>query len=104
MNPILLSKRLSAVSLFVALAVFGIGCAAGVADADPPALVIYAARSESLIGPLIDQFSDQKGIEVKVKYGGTSELVTTLLEEGENSPADVYYTRDPGGLSARSVS
>ena len=66
----------------------------------PGSLIIYAARNENLIGPLIDQFSELTGIDVQVKYGGTSQLAATLSEEGANSPADVFYTRDPGGLGA----
>ena len=64
------------------------------------ALVIYSGRSESLVDPLIRQFADATGIDVQIKYGGTASLAATLLEEGRNSPADVFYAQDPGGLGA----
>lgn len=98
-----LQRTFASALLMCMIAIVGLGCVAEVADADLPPLVIYAARSESLVGPLIDKFIDLTGINVKVKYGGTSELVTTLIEEGANSPADVYYSRDPGGLVAVST-
>ena len=68
--------------------------------ADPGELIIYSGRSESLVDPIIQQFKGATGIDVKVKYAGTGALAATLLEEGGNSPADVFYAQDPGGLAA----
>ena len=67
---------------------------------DPGELIIYSGRSESLVDPIIQQFKGATGIDVKVKYAGTGALAATLLEEGDNSPADVFYAQDPGGLAA----
>ncbi len=61
-------------------------------------LVIYSGRSDSLVQPIIDQFAEASGIDVEVRYGSTSEIAGVLLEEGENSPADLFYAQDPGGL------
>ena len=67
---------------------------------DPGSLVVYSGRSESLVGPIIEQFAEATGIDVQIKYGSTFEIAATLLEEGKNSPADVFFAQDPGGLGA----
>ena len=83
-----------------------VACQAAAADssgkpaAETNRLVIYSGRKESLVEPIIDQFRQASGIDVQVRYGGTAELAGVLLEEGANSPADVYYAQDPGGLGA----
>jgi iron(III) transport system substrate-binding protein len=70
------------------------------AAAATSSLVIYSGRSENLVGPLIEQFKTETGINVEVRYGSTAEVAATLLEEGANSPADLYFAQDPGGLGA----
>ena len=70
----------------------------GAAETEP--LVVYSGRSESLLDAIIQQFSQATGIHVEVKYAGTPQLAATLLEEGENSPADIFFAQDPGGLGA----
>ncbi len=67
---------------------------------EPGELVVYSGRSTSLVDPIIQQFAEVTGIDVKVKYATTSQLAATLLEEGRNSPADVFFAQDPGGLGA----
>jgi iron(III) transport system substrate-binding protein len=62
--------------------------------------VVYSGRSEELVGPILDRFETATGIEVAVRYAGTTELATTILEEGDNSPADVFFSQDGGALGA----
>ena len=69
---------------------------------DTGSLVVYSGRSESLVGPIIQQFREASGIDVQVKYGSTSEMAATLQEEGRRSPADVFWAQDPGALGALS--
>lgn len=70
---------------------------------DEETLVIYSARREELVAPIIAQFSEDTGIAVLVRYGNLAEMVAMILEEGQNSPADVFFAQDASGLGALSA-
>jgi iron(III) transport system substrate-binding protein len=63
-------------------------------------LVVYSGRNEKLIGELIKQFEKQTNAKVQVRYGDTAELASAILEEGANSPADIFFAQDAGALGA----
>jgi iron(III) transport system substrate-binding protein len=63
-------------------------------------VTVYSGRGESLVGPLLEKVEAETGVKVEVQYGGTAELATRLIAEGEASPADVFLAQDPGHLGA----
>ena len=70
-------------------------------DADPEGpITIYSGRNEEFVGPIFEDFTEETGIEVDVRYGDTAELAALITEEGDATPADVYFGQDAGALGA----
>jgi len=59
---------------------------------------IYSARKENLIKPLLDQFSAETGIETNLITASADKLLTRMINEGRNTPADILITVDAGRL------
>jgi iron(III) transport system substrate-binding protein len=59
---------------------------------------LYSGRNETLVGPLIERYAEESGISVDTRYGGTGELAATILEEGEDTPASLFFSQDAGAL------
>lgn len=80
------------------IGLLSLGLSVGCGGSSPEALTIYCGRGESLVAPLVAAFTAETGIPVEVRYGGTADLAAQILEEGDRSPADIYYGQDAGAL------
>jgi iron(III) transport system substrate-binding protein len=61
-------------------------------------LVIYSGRTSNLILPLLEQFADETGISIDVRYDTSQNLALLIEEEGDATPADVFISQSPGAV------
>jgi iron(III) transport system substrate-binding protein len=71
---------------------------ASTAPEQQQSLTIYSGRDEALVKPIMERFTRDTGIELNVRYASSVSLATALVEEGRNSPADVFWATEPGTL------
>lgn len=90
--------RRSLLSACLALVLLLTGCS-GSSD-DEASLTIYSGRSESFISPFLTAFEKESGIKLDIRYADSSSLAAQILEEGANSPADLFLSQDAGSLGA----
>jgi iron(III) transport system substrate-binding protein len=83
----------------------GRGAPGGTPMAEMPALegelTVYSGRGEFLVGDLvsyIDELYDD--FDLTVRYAGSTDHVNAIVNEGEGSPADVFYSVNAGALGA----
>jgi iron(III) transport system substrate-binding protein len=91
-----MKKLIAGVAASVAALAFVSGAAT--APTQATSLTIYSGRDEALVKPVMERFTKETGIELKVRYSSSVSLATALAEEGKDSPADVFWATEPGTL------
>ena len=66
---------------------------------DGPTVTVYSGRSEELIKPLLDRFTDETGIAVTFKQADSADMALLIDQEGDASPADVFISQNPGAMA-----
>ncbi|MDE0138277.1 MAG: iron ABC transporter substrate-binding protein [bacterium] len=77
----------------VVLGLVGASCGGG-----DETITVYSGRTENLIGPILEDFTEATGIEVEVRYGKSADLALLIDEEGDRTPADVFISQSPGAV------
>ena len=102
-----ISRRLALLLAVAALSLLAAGCGfetdGGGEGADEPeteGITLYSGRIAAAIGGAVDQYEAASDTDVQVRFGETGDLAATLVEEGSNSPADVFFAQEPGGIGA----
>lgn len=66
--------------------------------ADDNVVNVYSFRKAELITPLINEFTNKTGIKVNLSNGKADKLIQRLINDGNNSFADVLLTVDVARL------
>src|ERR1700754_3065805 len=102
-----MTRRRSRATFAAALVVAALGLTAcsddgeedPVASASDDTLVVYNAQHEQLTQEWVDVFTEETGIEVVLRNGSDSELGNQLVQEGDESRADVFLTENSPAIS-----
>jgi len=86
---------ISALALAAVLLVSG--CGSGGRGA---ALTVYSGQHEQTTAKLVTAFERQSGIKVALRSSDEATLGNQIIQEGENSPADVFYSGNTPVLEA----
>jgi iron(III) transport system substrate-binding protein len=71
----------------------------GAANASNTTLTLYNAQHDDLAKAMVDGFTKETGIKVKMRSGKDFELANQLVQEGDKSPADVFITENSPAMS-----
>ena len=64
-----------------------------------PDLVVYNAQHEQLLDEIIPLFEEESGLDVELRSGKDLEFANQIVEEGEDSPADVFLTENSPAMT-----
>jgi len=77
--------------IFTAAALAALFAASG---ARAQTLTLYSAQHEQVVAMLTDAFTKDTGIKVLVHTGEGPDIASQILQEGSDSPADVFFTEN----------
>ena len=72
----------------------------GPAEPETEGITLYSGRIAAAIGGAVDIYEAAADRDVQVRFAETGDLAATLVEEGSNSPADVFFAQEPGAIGA----
>jgi iron(III) transport system substrate-binding protein len=75
-------------------AVLGLGLALAPGLGSAQTLTLYNAQHEQVVGMLTAMFTRQTGIKVLVHTGEGPDIASQILQEGADSPADLFFTEN----------
>jgi iron(III) transport system substrate-binding protein len=101
------AKRAVSLACGVVLAIGTVACGGGAPSSGNSAsgsggsaeITLYNAQHEDLMALMVDAFTKQTGIRVKVRNGEDLEMANQLVQEGKASPADVFVTENSPGMT-----
>ncbi len=100
-------RRLLAAAFLVFAALVAAGCGFSTEDSsggsnepETEGITLYSGRIPAAIGPAVDKYESEADRDVQVRYAETADLAATLVEEGDASPADVFFAQEPGAIAA----
>jgi iron(III) transport system substrate-binding protein len=73
------------------IALPGLGCGA---DSSTPSLILYNGQHSQLTNALVTAFTKRTGVQVEQRTNDGIVLADQLLQEGSDSPADIYLTEN----------
>ena len=103
-----MTRAITAAVVLAVAATGATGCSAtspdtGGGGGDEPGtegITLYSGRIPAAIGGAIDAYEAEADRDVQVRFADTGDLAATLIEEGDNSPADVFFAQEPGAIAA----
>jgi iron(III) transport system substrate-binding protein len=96
------SKTAATLSLLILMISTGLTACGGTSGSSGSAttITLYNGQHEQTTALLVKAFEAQTGIHVKVRSADEATLGNQIVQEGSNSPADVFYTENTPVLEA----
>jgi iron(III) transport system substrate-binding protein len=81
-------------------AAWGAGLAGRSFAAEAETLVVYCGQHRQTAESVVAAFTARTGIKVTLRQGESAQLANQIMEEGANSPADVFFSEQGPPMSA----